>query len=60
MVSAPCTVLIEKDGLGGRISVTDATMNPDLKEIIVTYNGKRIPIQMPQGAFCGKTVTVNL
>ncbi|MEQ2517418.1 MULTISPECIES: polysaccharide lyase family 8 super-sandwich domain-containing protein [Bacteroides] len=60
MVSAPCTVLIEKDGVGGRISVTDATMNPDLKEIIVTYNGKRIPIQMPQGAFCGKTVTVNL
>ena len=50
----------EKDGVGGRISVTDATMNPDLKEIIVTYNGKRIPIQMPQGAFCGKTVTVNL
>ena len=43
-VSAPCAVLIDKD----KLSVTDATMNPDCKEIIVDYGGKRITVAMPQ------------
>ena len=60
VVSAPCVLLIEKEGATQRISVTDATMNRNLKEIVITYNGKRIPVAMPQGAFCGKTVTVNI
>lgn len=55
-VSAPCAVLIDKD----KLSVTDATMNPDCKEIIVDYGGKRITVAMPQGMLCGKSVTVNL
>lgn len=59
-VSSPCTVLIEKEGDREKISVTDATMNPALKEIIVAYKDRRIRVPMPQGAFCGKTVTVNL
>lgn len=59
-VSAPCVLLIEKEGASKKISVTDATMNGNLKEIVITYNGKKIPVAMPQGAFCGKTVTVNI
>lgn len=55
-VSAPCAVLIDKD----KLSVTDATMNPDCKEIIVNYGSKRITVAMPQGMLCGKSVTVNL
>ncbi len=55
-VSAPCVILIDKD----KLSVTDATMNPDCKEIIVSYGGKRITVAMPQGMLCGKSVTVDL
>lgn len=55
-VSAPCAVLIDKD----KLSVTDATMNPGCKEIIVNYDGKQIKVAMPQGLLCGKSVTVNL
>lgn len=55
-VSAPCVVLIDND----KLTVTDAEMNQDLKEIVVTYNGKRISVEMPQAAFCGKPATVNL
>ncbi len=55
-VSAPCAILIDKD----KLSVTDATMNPDCKEITVSYGGKRITVAMPQGMLCGKSVTVDL
>lgn len=55
-VSAPAVVLIDNN----QLSVTDAAMNPDCKEIVVTYRGKRIPVAMPQGALCGKPVTVKL
>ncbi|MFV0586313.1 polysaccharide lyase family 8 super-sandwich domain-containing protein [Bacteroides reticulotermitis] len=55
-VSAPCAVLVDD----GKLTVTDAAMNRDLKEIVVTYNGKRISVEMAQGAFCGKPATVNL
>ena len=57
-VSAPCTVLIEKTGKGVSISVTDAEMNKQLKEIILTINGKKVPVSMPQGKFCGKPAVV--
>ena len=61
-VSAPCAVLIEKNNKGYLVSVTDAEMNKDLKEIIVTINGKSIPFAMPQGKECGKPISqmVNL
>lgn len=55
-VSAPCAVLIDKD----KLSVTDAAMNPECKEIVVDYGGKQITVAMPQGMLCGKSVTVNL
>ena len=30
------------------------------KEITVSYNGHEISVPMPQGAFCGKAVAVDL
>lgn len=59
-VSSPCTVLIEEVNGKKMISVTDATMNADLKEIVLQWNGKRIPVAMPQGAFCGKPASITL
>lgn len=59
-VSSPCTVLIEETKGRTVISVTDATMNADLKEIVLQWNGKRIPVAMPQGAFCGKPAKIIL
>lgn len=59
-VSTPCVVLIENTSKGSTLTVTDAEMNKDCNEIIVTYNGKRIPVKMPQGMLCGKPVTLNL
>lgn len=57
-VSSPCTLLIEEKEGKYDISVTDATMNKDLKEIVIHWNGKRIPVRMPQGALCGKPAIV--
>lgn len=59
-VSAPCILLIEKNGANKKVSVTDPTMNQNLKEIIITYDGKKISVAMPQGVFCGKSVTVTI
>lgn len=56
-VSAPCAVMIQKVGGKYRISVTDATMNADLKSIIVTLNGKAYELSLPTGMHCGNTVT---
>lgn len=59
-VSAPCVLLIERTETGNRLSINDPVMNQNLKEIVVSYNGRTIPVKMPQGAFCGKPVTVNM
>lgn len=59
-VSAPCAVLIEKNQKKQTITVTDATMNADLREIIVTLNGKTYPIALPQGMLCGKPATLTI
>lgn len=59
-VSYPCAVLIEKEDGNERLSVTDATMNTELKDITVNYNGKDVIVPMPQGEFCGKSVTVSI
>lgn len=59
-VSAPCTVLIEDVNGKTTVSVTDAAMNAELKEIVLQWNGKRIPVAMPQGSFCGKPASITL
>lgn len=56
-VSAPCAVMIQKLGGKYRISVTDATMNADLKSISVTLNGKAYELSLPTSMHCGNTVT---
>ena len=56
-VSTPCAVMIQKLGGKYRISVTDATMNADLKSISVTLNGKAYELNLPSGLHCGNTVT---
>ena len=53
-VSAPCALMIEKDKDQIFISVTDAQMDANLKEIIVTINNTKIPVPLPQGELCGK------
>ena len=55
--SAPCAVLIEKEGNKYTVTVTDAEMNNELKEIIVTFNGKTFSFVMGHGKDCGKPVT---
>ena len=59
-VSSACTVLVEDDEDGTAVSVTDATMNPECKQITVTYNGRKIVCNMPQGKFTGKPAVVKL
>ena len=49
--------MIQKLGGKYRISVTDATMNADLKSISVTLNGKAYELSLPTGMHCGNTVT---
>ena len=59
-VSAPCTVLVEKQGEKTQITVTDALMDETCKEIIVTWNGQNVKCAMPQGERAGSPVSVNL
>ena len=59
-VSAPCVLLIERTETGRQLSITDPTMNQNLKEIVVTYNGKVIPVKLLQGALGGKSVTIDI
>lgn len=72
-VTAPCALLLEKDGNRCKLTVTDAEMNKDLNFITVKttlpLQGKavedqaawrEIKVQMPQGAMCGKPATVEL
>lgn len=58
-VSTPCTLLLEQKENGYTATVTDAEMNEDLRDIILTLNGKEIAVNMPQGELCGKPVTYN-
>lgn len=53
-VSAPCALMIEKDNDQIFISVTDAEMNTEIKELVVTINNTEIPVSLPQGELCGK------
>ena len=59
-VSTPCTVLIEKQDKKVQLTVTDALMDKECKEIMVTLNGQNIICKMPQGERSGAPVTVYL
>lgn len=56
-VSAPAAVMVKKTDGKYEISVTEATMNPDIKELVVTINGKEYKIALQQGIRCGSSVT---
>ena len=56
-VSAPCALMIERNKEKVILSVTDAEMNTNLKEIVVSINGKQIPVSLPQGELCGKAAS---
>lgn len=58
--SAPCVVMIKREGKKALVTVTDACMNASLKEIMITFNGRKITIPMPQGMFCGKPSTISV
>lgn len=56
-VSAPAAVMVKKDGGKYEISVTEATMNSEIKHIFVTINGKEYKVELPVGLRCGSCVT---
>lgn len=51
--SHPCVIQIENEPDETYFTVTDATMNGELKEIEVLYNGHIDVLGMPQGEGCG-------
>ncbi len=56
-VSAPCVLLIEKEKDGYKVSVTDPTMNTQLKNIEVKVGKVSAAVSLPDGKDCGKSVT---
>ena len=56
-VSAPCVLLIEKEKDGYKVSVTDPTMNTQLKNIEVKVGKVSAAVFLPDGKDCGKSVT---
>lgn len=57
-VSSPCALLVQHESGRCCVSVSDALMNPSLREIKVTLNGEEKVVPLPQGKECGKSVTV--
>lgn len=56
-VSNPCVLLIENTGKEYKISVTDPTMNVQLKNMKVELGKTTNTIELPTGKDCGKSVT---
>ena len=56
-VSEPAAVMVQKTDGKYRISVTDATMNPAIKSLTITINGKQYEVTLPEGIRCGSSVT---
>lgn len=52
--SVPCTLMVKESENKPVFAVTDACMNPSIKEIRVTYKGREFKIPVPQGTFCGQ------
>ena len=59
-VSHPCALMIQRHNGQQRLSIQDATMNATLKSITVTINGKAHKVQLPEGQYCGNSVTVDI
>lgn len=57
-VSAPCVVLVERREDHLAVAVADPQMNPDCRQITVTFNGMPIVCQMPDGEISGKPTSV--
>ena len=57
-VSHPCALLIKHINDKPTITVTDATMNANLKFIHVTINGTRYDVKLPEGKYCGAEATM--
>ena len=53
-VSSPCAVLVEKFGGYLTLSVTDALMDPNRRQIDVTLDHRKITLNMPKGKLCGQ------
>lgn len=56
-VSNPCVLLIENTGKEYKISVTDPTMDVQLKNMKVELGKTTNTIELPTGKDCGKSVT---
>ena len=56
-VSAPCVLLVAKEKDGYKVSVTDPTMNTQLKNIEIKVGKVSSVISLPTGKDCGKSVT---
>ena len=56
-VSEPAAVMVQKTDGKYRISVTEATMNPAIKSLTITINGKQYEVTLPEGIRCGSSVT---
>ena len=58
--SSPCAVLIQKGKGTYKLSVTDACMNPALKEITLVFNGRTVIVPMEQGMLSGKPSVIEI
>lgn len=56
--SAPAIVLLEKTGKEYLLTVNDPKMNATLKQITVTISNRSFNVNMPQGEWSGKPVTI--
>lgn len=59
-VSAPCTILLEKTSEKTRLTITDALMDKECHEIVVTLDGRNVECRMPQGEKVGAPISVYL
>ena len=57
---SPAVLLLEKLGKEYLLTVNDPEMNPDLTQMTVVINNMSFKVNMPQGEWCGKPVTVKI
>ena len=59
-VSSPCVVMLKKENDSLQIYLTDATMNPLIKQITIELNGEKTTIDLPQDSRLGDFVVKNI
>lgn len=59
-VSSPAIVLIEDQGSEYVVTANDPQMLPGLKQINISFNKRKVTIDLPQGELCGKPVSVKI